>query len=193
MFQPQTQEKLYSAEELWELSHAPENDGLRLELSEGVLIEMSPAGGKHGTLTMKLGRLIGDHVESNHLGETTAAETGYILFKNPDGKDTVRAPDVGFIAAARIPETGLPDGYVPFAPDLAVEVVSPNDDAETLEKKIGEYLKYGTKMVWVFYPNLKRAVVHTPSGSYPVGIDDTLDGGDVLPGFKLPMRDFFTR
>jgi Uma2 family endonuclease len=95
------------------------------------------------------------------------------------------------VAAARIPKGGLPDGYIPFAPDLAIEVVSPNDDAEELEKKIGEYLKYGTRMVWVFYPNLERVVVHTPKGSFPIEADGILDGGDVLPGFKLPLRDIF--
>lgn len=189
---PQIREKFYSAEKLWELSHAPENDSRRFELSEGVLIEMSPAGLKHGTLALQLGRVVGDFVDENDLGITTAAETGFILFKNPDGKDTVRAPDVGFVSKARLGEE-LPDGYAPFAPDLAIEVVSPNDDAEDLEQKISEYLKYGTRLVWVFYPKLKRVVVHTSSGSYPIDIDGTLDGGDILPGFKLELKDIFSR
>jgi len=188
---PEIREKLYSAEELWELSHAPENDARRFELSEGVLIEMSPAGGKHGTFASKLDRRVGNHIEDNNLGETTAAETGFLLFKNPNGKDIVRAPDVGFVAVARIPPGGLPDGYVPFAPDLAIEVVSPNDDAEDLELKISQYLKYGTRQVWVFYPKLKRVVVHTPTGSYPIDVDGVLDGGDVLPGFTLVLKDLF--
>jgi Uma2 family endonuclease len=187
---PEIREKFYSAEELWELSHDPENDAKRFELSEGVLIEMSPASLKHGTLALKLGRIVGDFVDENDLGITTAAETGFILFKNPNGKDTVRAPDVGFVAKVRVPDE-LTDGYAPFAPDIAIEVVSPNDDAVDLEQKISEYLKYGTQMVWVFYPKLKRVVVHTPKGSYPIDEDGTLDGGDVLPGFKLRLKDIF--
>lgn len=70
------QEKFYTAEDLWTLSHLPENDLKRFELSEGVLIVMSPAGSKHGSLALRLGRRVGNHVEDNDLGETTAAETG---------------------------------------------------------------------------------------------------------------------
>jgi Uma2 family endonuclease len=187
---PEIREKFYSAEELWELSHDPENDAKCFELSEGVLIEMSPASLKHGNLAMELGHLVTGFVKEHNLGITTAAETGFILFKNPNGKDTVRAPDVGFVSKERLGGE-LPDGYAPFAPDLAIEVVSPNDDAEDLEQKISEYLKYGTQMVWVFYPKLKRVVVHTSKGSYPIDEDGTLDGGDVLPGFKLRLKDIF--
>src|SRR5215213_2861973 len=134
-------ENLYTADDLWELSHSTEYEGKRLELSEGELIEMSPSGGKHGGIAIRFGRLVDEHVENNALGYTTAAETGYILFKNPNGKDTVRAPDVGFVAAHRLPD-GLPDGFVPLAPDLAVEVVTPNDRADEIEGKLRDYLKY---------------------------------------------------
>jgi Uma2 family endonuclease len=151
---------------------------------------MSPAGGKHGGLALKGGRVIGDFVDAHQLGYTTAAETGYILFKNPNGKDTVRAPDVGFVAAHRLPE-GLPDGYIPFAPDLAVEIVSPTDTAEDIHEKVTDYLKYGTRLVWVYYPKSKTAVVHMPGKTYPVAADGLLDGGDVLPGFKMSLHDLF--
>jgi Uma2 family endonuclease len=184
------QEKFYTAEEFWEISHRPAYKGKRLRLIEGVLVEMSPAGGKHGGLALKLGRLVGDHVEEHDLGYTTAAETGYILFKNPNGKDTVQAPDAGFVAAHRLPN-GLPDGYLPFAPDLAVEVVSPNDSADDIQDKVTLYLKYGTRLVWVFYPRSQTVVAHTPNGSRSISADGTLDGEDVLPGFSVKVRDIF--
>lgn len=187
---PEVQEKLYTAEDLWELSHRPENDSKRFELSEGILIEMSPAGGKHGGIALDLGSFVRSHVKEHNLGYTTAAETGYILFKNPNGKDTVRAPDVGFVAAARLPE-GLPDGYIPFAPDLAIEVVSPGDSADEIEEKVNEYLRYGTRLVWVFYPKTKTVVAHTPTSMKRLDINGTLDGGDVLPGFRLAVREVF--
>jgi Uma2 family endonuclease len=189
MPQQEIRKKFYSKDELLELSHAPENDARRFELSEGVLIEKPLEGGRHGVFTAKIGYVIGDYVEQHNLGFTTAPGTGYIL-RQDEGKDTVRAPDVGFVAKERLPEE-VPDGYVPFAPDLAIEVVSPNDDAEELELKISQYLKYGTHQVWVFYPKLKRVVVHTLKGSYPVDVDGVLDGGEVLPGFKLPLKDIF--
>jgi len=188
-------ERLYTAEDLWELSHRPEYADKRLELSEGRLIIMSPAGWKHGGLAMLLGRVIGNFVEENELGMTTAAETGHLLYKNPDPdvKDTVRAPDVGFIAAARLPEGDLPDGYVPFAPDLAVEVVSPNDNPDDVHDKVSDYLKYGTRAVWVFYPKSKSVGAYTPTSFQRIERDGILDGGEVLPGFKLKLSDIFSK
>lgn len=184
-------ERLYSVEDLWAISHNPENDLRRFELSEGMLIETTPAGMQHGKYALKFGRRIGDFVEENGLGETTAAETGYILFKNPDGKNTVRAPDVGFISAGRVPKSGLPDGYFPGAPDLAVEVISPNDEADDVQLRVTQFLKYGTRMVVLVYPKSKTVMVHTPSGSFTLDIDDEFDGGDVLPNFRLSVRDIF--
>ncbi|HEX2907843.1 MAG TPA: Uma2 family endonuclease [Phototrophicaceae bacterium] len=185
-----TREQLYTVADLWRLSHSGEYDQQRLELSEGELIVMSPAGGKHGGIAARLGRLIGNYVEAHHLGEITAAETGYILFQNADGKNTVRAPDVGFVAAERLPD-GLPDEYLPFAPDLAVEVVSPNDDAEDLQLKVRQYLRYGTPLVWVVYPKSQTVVVHTPQETRTLELEDTLDGGDMLPGFTLAVKSIF--
>jgi Uma2 family endonuclease len=187
-------ENIHTAEDLWELSHQPEYADLRLELSEGRLIVMSPAGWKHGSIASLLGRKVGDFVDENGLGMTTAAETGFILYKNPNGKDTVRAPDVGFIATSRVPDNlaDLPDGYVPFAPDLAIEVVSPNDEPKEVEQKIAEYLKYGTRLVWIVYSDKPEVKAHAP-GQEPttLKVGDILDGGDVLPGFTLPVRDIF--
>jgi Uma2 family endonuclease len=163
---------------------------MRLELSQGRLIVMSPAGLKHGELTSLLNYIIAGFVREHELGITTGAETGFILHQDPDGKDTVRAPDVGFITAARVPDP-LPDGFAPFAPDLAIEVISPNDDAEEIHQKVMEYLQYGTRMVILFYPKSRTAAVYTPSGYETFGIEDTLDGRDVLPGFELPLRKVF--
>lgn len=151
--------QLYTAADLWALSHQPEYADKRLELREGVLIEMSPAGGLRGQIASRLDRLIGAFVEAHRLGAVTAAETGYVLCARPDGRETVRAPDVGFVAAGRLPE-GMPDGYIPFAPDLAVEVISPNDDAEAVQQKVLDYLCFGTRLVWVVYPRAQRRRPH---------------------------------
>jgi Uma2 family endonuclease len=183
-------EKFYSADDLWELSHDPEYDEMRLELSEGNLIIMSPAGGKHGGLATDLSVYIHQHVKPRRLGYVTAAETGYILYKNPSGKDTVRAPDVGFVRAERLPE-GLPDGYIPFAPDLAVEVASPNESGDDIQHKVLDYLRYGTQAVWYFYPKSRTVNIHKQEGTHTFAEDDVLDGGDVLPGFKLALREVF--
>ncbi len=185
-----TAEKLYSVDAFWSLTHHPDHAGKRLELIEGVVVEMAPAGLKHGTIALRLGRMIGDYVDAHQLGVTTAAETGYILGKNVEGRDTVRAPDVGFIAADKL-QADLPDGFAPFAPDLAVEVVSPGDSASDIHERVSDFLRYGTQIVWVVYPKTKSIVVHTVTNAQTLEADDTLDGGDVLPGFSLPLKDIF--
>ena len=81
--------------------------------------------------------------------------------------------------------------FIPFAPDLAVEVVSPPDTADEIQRKVENYMKYGTRILWVAYSKTKSVAVHTPQGSTIVDIDGTLDGGDVLPGFKLELKKVF--
>jgi Uma2 family endonuclease len=174
--------KFYSADDLWELSSLPEYDEMRLELSEGNLIVMALAGEIHTP--------IHQHVKPRKLGYVTAAETGYILNKNPSGKDTVRAPDVGFVSAERLPE-GLPDGYIPFAPDLAVEIASPTESGDDIQEKVLDYLRFGTRAVWYFYPKSRTVNVHTREGMHTLTEEDVLDGGDILPGFRLNVRDVF--
>lgn len=102
----QAEVSLVSAEDLWLLSHSPEYADHRLELNEGVPVIISPAGGEHGLVTLRLGRKVGNFAEMHDLGVTLAAETGFILFRRPDGRDVVRAPDVAFSSKARIPAEG---------------------------------------------------------------------------------------
>jgi Uma2 family endonuclease len=181
------QQKLHTIDDLWELSHRSKGKR-RYELVEGVIVEMAPAGGKHGGIALKLGALILQHVESHDLGHVTAAETGFVLFAEPY---TVRGADVGFISKERLTE--LPEKYIPFAPDLAVEVVSPNDSASEIQAKVLEYLQAGTKLVWIVYPKTKTVVVHIASGAQTVLSEGVLDGGGVLPGLKLKVRDIFPK
>jgi Uma2 family endonuclease len=181
------QQKLYTADDLWALSHA--GDDRRYELDEGELIEMSPTGDAHGITAGELLRQIGNFVVENDLGDVTAAETGFTLSTDPD---IVRAPDVGFISKARL--TPLTGKYYPIAPDLAVEVVSPGDSAEQIRRKAAQYLEAGTRLAWFFYPHGKLVDIYRPGQpTETVGIDGVLDGGDVLPGFKLSVREVFKR
>lgn len=192
-----------TAEELWRLSHLPENVGKRFDLIEGVLTEMPPAGWEHGEITLELGAMVHQHVRQHKLGRVTAAETGYILFRSPksegtrQAKDIVLAPDVGFIAAERARDLISPE-YVPFAPDLAVEVVSPGNTTEEINEKVELYLKHGVRLVWVVYPARQKVHVYRPQqeGRASVaflGIEDSLDGEDVLPGFSAAVRALFER
>jgi Uma2 family endonuclease len=184
-------EQVYTAADLWSLSHSPEYDNRVLELSAGSLIVMSLVGWKHGVLASSLTRLISAYVKHHQLGQTTAAGTGFILHQSPDG-DTVRAPDVGFIAQARFDTLQSETGFVPFAPDLAVEVISPSENSASVHQKVTEYLKYGTHMVWLVYPDPHIIAVYTPGTFHSLTVDDQLTGGEVLPGFSVLIREIFT-
>ena len=119
-------ERLYiSAERFFEIAGSPEYEDRSIELVEGEIIEMSKAGGLHGQITMLLSLKIGNHVVPKGLGIVTSAETGFILERNIEGRDTVRALDIAFLSSARVPAV-LPEHLVDVAPDLAVEVISPS-------------------------------------------------------------------
>lgn len=131
---------LVTADQLLRLSA----QGKRYELVKGELREMAPTGGRHGRVAIRLGGRLNSYVDEHNLGEVFAAETGFRLSKDPD---TVRAPDVAFVARGRLPEEGLPAGYPEIAPDLVVEVLSPSDAA------VEDWLEAGVKLVWVVYPD----------------------------------------
>lgn len=185
-------ERLISAEEFFEIVQRPENEGRRLELVHGVIVEDMAGGasGEHGeSAALFLYHVMG-HVLPNKLGRVTAAETCYRLHRLPEGRDIVRCPDVGFVSFEKAPEP-LRTGLVPFAPDLAVEVVSPGNTADEMQMRVRDFLRYGTKIVWVAYPNTRTVEVHTADGARTLEADDLLDGGDVLPGFRVPVSAFF--
>ena len=163
--------------------------GRRLELVEGELYEMAPAGGRHGEVAMSIGIAVGSYVKRNRLGRVLAAETGFILERNPD---TVKAPDVSFISAGRLPAGELPQRFLEMAPDLAVEVTSPNDSAREVEQKTDSWLAAGTSEVWVVSPQ-HRTVTVNRLGEPATVFDEseTLTGGDLLPGFEVSVQELF--
>ncbi len=179
------QHALMTAEELFEL---PDND-CRHELVDGVLIRMTPTGAAHGVCTVRIGHFLYEHVTAHALGVCCGAETGFILRRDPD---VVRAPDAAFVSTRRIPLTGVPTTYWPFAPDLAVVVVSPSDRLADLHVKIAEYFAAGARAVWVAEPATRTVRAYrSPSEVQVFGVDDELTGGDVLPGFRCKVRRLF--
>ena len=158
----------------------------RTELVRGVLIVREPAGYQHGEVAMSIAASIHAFVKPQKLGRVLAAETGFILERGPD---TVRAPDVAFVSADREPNPVL-KGYAPFSPDLAVEVLSPDDRAGEVLAKVGDWLKGGTRLVWVVDPIRRLARVYRADGTQSSwGEEDQLDGEDVLPGYLCRLAD----
>ena len=167
------------------------DDGFRYELVKGELIRMPPPGHVHGIVAMSVAGPLYQHVKGNNLGVVYAAETGFLIHQNPD---TVRAPDAAFVRQERIDETGLVKGYWVGAPDLAVEVVSPGDTVGEVEEKVAEWLNAGTRMVWVVSPKLRTVTVyHSLIDVVMLTENDTLDGSDVVPGFRIALAEIFGR
>ena len=157
----------------------------RCELIRGELRMMTPAGDEHGRITINVTVPVAAFVRSRKLGVLHCAETGFILSRDPD---TVRAPDLAF---TRVERASPPErGFVPGPPDLAVEVLSPDDRPGYVREKVSEWLEAGTVAVWVVDPRKKTVTVHGETTTV-LEEADTLVGGELLPGFALPVRELF--
>lgn len=179
-------ESLHTFEEFWEIANLPENADRRLELEDGVIIDMGSSSKLNTVVSGRLIHFLNAHVIAHDLGIITSPDAGFKL-----GSRSYRQPDIAYIS--KNTSTDLKGVYFTVAPDLAVEIVSPDED---VFKKANEYIEAGTKMVWAVYAAEKRVYVFRPNEDgtlnvQPYGIDDTLDGGDVLPNFSLRVRDIF--
>lgn len=165
------------------------DDGQRYELIRGELVPMGGSGGDHSRIGLRLGSRMLVFVEQHHLGEVLGADGAYRLEHDPD---TVRVPDASFLRRERWDSLERTEAFIEGAPDLAVEVVSPSDSYGDVRDKALMWLAAGARLVWVLQP-IGRAVTVYPVAGAPVtlGEDDILDGGDVLPGFSLPVRAIF--
>jgi Uma2 family endonuclease len=161
----------------------------RYELIRGVLREVEGMSERHGAIGGRLHVYVGGFVFANDLGEVFISDSRFIFPGNPP---SWVAPDIAFVSAARLPRSDFAEGYSRRIPDLAVEIKSPtNTEAEILEK-IGVYLAGGVRLVWLVRPVQRTGTVFRPHGPELVlGEHEVLDGEDVLPGFRLPLRDLF--
>ena len=160
----------------------------RCELMYGEIVMMSPAGAEHGMVAARFSRFLADFVEQNDLGVVFAAETGFVLERDPD---VVRAPDTSFVRKNRIAGK-LTEKYFDGAPDLAVEVNSPGDTRKEVAGKVNMWLARGTAVVWVADPPTMTVVIHHV-GQEPLKLtaSDEIKNEPLLPGFVLPLAKVF--
>jgi Uma2 family endonuclease len=181
-----TEARRYTPEDLLAMP-----DSKRYELVGGRLVERK-MGAESSLVGGKLYSRLDPFCEGHDLGFVWPADNGYQCFRHAPG--LVRRPDVSFVKKGRLPEDVPPDGWIKIPPDLAVEVVSPDDSAEELEEKLDDYQKARVPLVWVIYPKRRKARILRLDGTDAVlGEDDELSGEDVIPGFRCPLREILPK
>lgn len=157
------------------------------ELVDGEPIELSPAAGRSGWISGNVFALLASHVRQSHLGWAFPPETGFVLF---DDRQTVRSPDAAVVLRDRLP--AVPDTFVPLAPDLAVEVLSPSDRMADAMGKVSMYLQAGVRLVWLVDPEtLTVTIFRQDAAPKMIAEGGIIDGGDVLPAFSVPVAEIF--
>ncbi|MDE2785481.1 MAG: Uma2 family endonuclease [Chloroflexota bacterium] len=180
-----TKPQLLTADDLLRLH----SEGVKGELIMGVLHRKVSSGLEHGEIVVNLGAPLHQFVRARRLGRVIGSDTGIQLEHNPD---TVREPDLAFISAERMPLDLRERRYAQVVPDLVVEIVSPNDRPLPVFDKAQMWLRHGVRLVWITDPEARTITALTQSGPARTFTEtDTLDGGDVLPGFTCPVRDIF--
>lgn len=179
--------ELMTADELLRLPA----EGWRYELVQGVLHQLPLRTEEHGAIAANILIALGVYVHAHKLGYVYTAGTGFLLGTNPD---TVLAPSCGFVCRARVEATGgLLHSYRPGAPDLTVEVISRDARYLDVTERVEDWLEAGARLVWVVDPRGQRIKVHQPDQPpVKLTIADQLDGGDVIPGWTLPVQDVFS-
>jgi Uma2 family endonuclease len=180
---PKSQTKLWTVEDL----AAMPDDGYVYEIVQGELLRMAPPGWDHGDVAGALVSALRPHVMGNQLGRVSVGDPGHILSRDPD---TVVGPDIAFIRTDRLPPERR--GWLDLAPDLAVEVISPNDSFSEVMNKVERFLAAGARLVWLVDPLRRRVLIHARDRA-PIELTerDTLDGEDVVPGFQMRVAELF--
>ena len=171
-----------------ELLHMPD-DGFRYELVRGELRKLAPAGYDHGRIAASIAVRLGMYAIERELGEVSIAEPGFRLESDPDH---VRVPDAAFVSRERAPAASEMPGFYPGAPDLAIEVISPSDSYTEVEEKVADWLDAGTLAVIVVDPRRRTVKVHhSPAEAAVLTESDVLVVEDVVPGWRMPVKDIF--
>jgi Uma2 family endonuclease len=170
-----------------ELARMSARDDYRYELVEGRVIRMSPVGWQHGVIVVRLLVLVETYIRRHGLG-AAVTEVGFTLRTNPD---TVRGPDVAFVRQERVPRESLRT-FWSGAPDVAMEVMSPDDTAKEMDVKVAEYLSGGVSAVVVVDPDASTVTSHRPGGLHQISRrGEELDLSDVIRGFRCAVDDIF--
>lgn len=178
------------ADQFIEIVGGSEYEGRAVELVGGVIVEMTMPNPEHAEILSRLHARLATFVYENDLGRVAVGDTPYVVVRHIEGKDTVRGLDLSFLSKSKAPQP-LPRQPMTVMPDLAVEVVSPSNETADIRLKIHQLFEGGTAMIWVVYPDMRIVDVHTARAVAVLKEGDNLSGGDILPGFEIPVTDIF--
>jgi Uma2 family endonuclease len=174
------------------------DDDWQYELVDGRLVRMAPTGLEHLDITERLYEALRTFVVAGGLGRVTLPDTGFRLTL-PGEQEVVVSPDVAYVSILRmqqLPPPGVParKRFLSVAPDLAAEIISPDQYHPEMAKKAQLYLERGVRLVWIVWPDQRQVDVWRPGSDVPaatLGVGETLDGLEALPGFTFPVADLF--
>jgi len=175
--------RLITGEELYQMAHLGPTDLIR-----GEIVERMPTGHRHGDVEINLGSFLKNYARERKLGKVFGGETGVYTGRNPD---SVRGVDLAYMSRARYAQIKS-SSYLDVAPELIVEVLSPNDPWSEVQEKLAEYFAIDVKVVWVVDPKLLQ--VHSYQALDQIHIykmGDTLTCEELLPGFHLSVAELF--
>ncbi len=172
-----------------DLERMDSDEAERYEVYAGILREVEPAGARHGEVGVQIIIPLGTWVLGRGLGRVYTELTHFVFQRDPD---IVLMPDVSFVRTDRLPPEDKREGVMHLAPDLTVEILSPSNRPGEMAEKVELYLRSGVRLVWVVQPRQRTVTIHVP-GREPWTLHefDTLDGGEVLPGFRMSIADIF--
>ncbi len=169
-----------------ELEKMPDDDSVQIELDEGELITMRPAGAEHGDSETDIIVIIGSYVRKHRLGRLYPGDTGFRL-----SPDIVRVPDVALVRQNRLPLVRR-KGFIDGPPDLAVEIFSPSDSVRQLMRKVKQYFAAGCHTVWIVYPEAKEVQILEAARTDRLHTgDEMIEAPELLPGFSARISEFF--
>ena len=182
--------RLLTAEEYWTLYGEKEEfaDGKRLhyELINGEVVDVPMPGYAHSTIQRRLAGRLGDFVDTHKLGDVMTELHSTLA------EGSVRVPDILFIRAEKVKQIIDQDKPLPFAPDLAIEIISPSNTDDEMQEKLDQYFAAGTEVVWLIYPKRHEVVIYRANGTWQtVKADGIVEGGTLLPGFSMPVAAMF--
>jgi Uma2 family endonuclease len=167
--------------------------GILREVVNGQWVDPEVTGREHGRIETMIIYLLMQFIVPRQLGELYSGDTTFIIEGTSDDMQTIRMPDVAFVEKSRLSEVDVQKPLY-LAPDLAIEIVSPSETASEIQAKVSDYRRAGVKQIWQVYPTQQQVIVTLTDGTAKsYSINDSIPGGDVLPGFELKVKDIFTQ